>query len=273
MRTDFYNDFMRPFDLHSVLRMGLTAQGESAAFLMVTRPRQRERFQDAEVSLIQHLHPHLIRAFELGQKIDATRPRRGGADTVFATSPHALFILDTAAKVLHANPTAEALMAAQGGLSVIAGRLSARATDVTSRLHALVARAGAADVTERRGGSMALPSPARRSPLSVTVAPIRAEAPIALREEPSVLVCVSDLDVRGRIADESLRELFDLSRAEAKVAAALFEGATPKEAGEQLGISFYTVRGHLVRIFEKTGTSRQAELVRLLAAAAVPWIG
>lgn len=88
-----------------------------------------------------------------------------------------------------------------------------------------------------------------------------------------MLVCVSDLEVRSRLSEQRLREIFDLSPAESRVAAALFEGATPREAAEQLGVSFYTVRGHLVRIFEKTGTGRQAELVRLLAAAAGPWTG
>jgi hypothetical protein len=33
---------------------------------------------------------------------------------------------------------------------------------------------------------------------------------------------------------------------------------------EALGVSFYTVRAHLARIFGKTGTQRQAELVALL---------
>jgi DNA-binding CsgD family transcriptional regulator len=109
--------------------------------------------------------------------------------------------------------------------------------------------------------------------LPVSVAPIRAEAPIAIRQEPSVLVCVSDLEPRGGLSEERLRQIFDLSRAEARVAAALFAGDTPREAAVRLGVSFYTVRGHLVRIFEKTGTSRQAELIRLLAAADGPWEG
>ncbi len=267
MRTDFYNDFMRPFDLHSVVRLGLTAQGEDAAFLMVSRPDTRDRFGAAELSLAQRLHPHVIRAFELSQKLGALQPRQGGAEAVLAASPQALFILDGGGKVLHANPAAETLIQAHVGLGIIHGRLCAPTGEATQGLHALVARAATSDPAERRGGSMALASPLRRLPLPVTVAPIRAEAPIAIRQEPSVLVCVSDLEVRGQVSEERLRDIFDLTRAEARIAAALFEGATPKETAERIGVSFYTVRGHLVRIFEKTGTSRQSELVRLLAAA------
>ncbi len=267
MRTDFYNDFMRPFDLHSVVRLGLAARGEDAAFLMVARPQARDRFGQPELALARRLHPHVIRAFELGQKLGERRPREGGAEAVLAASPQALFILDAGGKLLHANPAAETLIAAQAGLSVIHGRLCAPTGEATQRLHALITRAASADVAERRGGAMALSSPLRRLPLPVTVAPIRADAPIAIRQEQSVLVCVSDLEVRGQVSEERLRDIFGLTRAEARIAAALFEGATPRETAEQIGVSFYTVRGHLVRIFEKTGASRQAELVRLLAAA------
>ena len=48
---------------------------------------------------------------------------------------------------------------------------------------------------------------------------------------------------------------------------AVFEGLTSKEAAENLGLSFHTVRVQLARIFEKTNTNRQAELVRLMMGA------
>ncbi|WP_293907029.1 hypothetical protein [Phenylobacterium sp.] len=271
MRTDFYNDFMRPFGLHSVVRLGLAARGEDAAFLMVARPHTRDRFGEEAMGLAARLHGHVIRAFELGQRLGAMQPRQGGAEAALAASPQALFILDPVGKVLHANPAAEALLAQATGLRVVGGRLTAPTSEATQRLHGLIASAAARQTAERRGGSMTLVSPLRRLPLPIAVAPIRAQAPIAIRHEPSVLVCVSDLEGRVSLSALRLREIFGLSPAEARVAVAMFEGATPREAAQQLGVSFYTVRGHLVRIFEKTGTNRQAELARLLAAAGGPW--
>ena len=57
------------------------------------------------------------------------------------------------------------------------------------------------------------------------------------------------------------------------MALALFDGASPKEAAEQLGASVNAVRVHLGRVFEKTGTHRQAELVRLIARAVEVGLG
>jgi DNA-binding CsgD family transcriptional regulator len=43
-----------------------------------------------------------------------------------------------------------------------------------------------------------------------------------------------------------------------------------KEAASSLGISVGTMRTHLARLFEKTGTSRQSALVRMAANLSPP---
>jgi DNA-binding CsgD family transcriptional regulator len=48
----------------------------------------------------------------------------------------------------------------------------------------------------------------------------------------------------------------------------LVEGRSLRGASEDLDVSYSTVRNHLQHIFEKTGVSRQAELVALLARTA-----
>ena len=58
---------------------------------------------------------------------------------------------------------------------------------------------------------------------------------------------------------------FGFSPAEAKVAAHLFGGKAPKEIAKALHVSPSTIKTHLDALFAKTGTSRQAELVRVLA--------
>ena len=61
-----------------------------------------------------------------------------------------------------------------------------------------------------------------------------------------------------------LHDLFGLTAAEIRLAAAVFEGLSLPEAAEKFGISINTARFQLARIFDKTGVSRQAELVKLM---------
>lgn len=74
---------------------------------------------------------------------------------------------------------------------------------------------------------------------------------------------------RRTACDRRLFEIaFGLSRAEAGVAAALLEGLDAKAVSARLHVSHETVRTHLKRIFDKTGTRRQAELLLVLLQVA-----
>lgn len=61
-----------------------------------------------------------------------------------------------------------------------------------------------------------------------------------------------------------LRRRFRLSKAEARVAKLLAEGLAPRVIAEKLNVSIHTVRSQLQSIFQKTETSRQAELTSLI---------
>ena len=65
-------------------------------------------------------------------------------------------------------------------------------------------------------------------------------------------------------ADADLRRHYGLTPAEARVASGLAAGATLKEIAGLQEMSYETVRLHLKRVFVKTGTNRQADLVQLL---------
>lgn len=61
-----------------------------------------------------------------------------------------------------------------------------------------------------------------------------------------------------------LTGLFDLTPAEVKLAIALAKGLNLKAAAAEAGLQFSTVRTYLTRIFRKTGTNQQSQLVALL---------
>ena len=71
---------------------------------------------------------------------------------------------------------------------------------------------------------------------------------------------------------EAVAQHFKLSPSELRVLFAIVEvGGVPEVAGV-LGVSEETVRTHLKHVFAKTGTNRQADLVRLIAAYTNPLI-
>ena len=79
---------------------------------------------------------------------------------------------------------------------------------------------------------------------------------------------------RYPISLESLQSLLQLTPAETRLAASLANGTSIEEAALENNITKHTAKTHLKNIFQKTGTHKQAELVKLIltspAALAAP---
>src|SRR5262249_12175110 len=113
---------------------------------------------------------------------------------------------------------------------------------------------------------LALQRPSLRRPLAVVVAPLEARVAWFLAYSPAVIVFVSDPEQSRCVPlPDQLRAVFGLTRTEALVAVGIFQGERVKAAADALGIGRTTARTHLQRVFGKTGTRKQAELVRIIA--------
>jgi DNA-binding CsgD family transcriptional regulator len=78
-------------------------------------------------------------------------------------------------------------------------------------------------------------------------------------------IFLSSGDQRSEVSDAILRKIFGLTATESRVAKRLVGGLTLGETAAEMGVSVHTCRTHLKKIFEKTRTRRQSELVRVLA--------
>jgi DNA-binding CsgD family transcriptional regulator len=78
------------------------------------------------------------------------------------------------------------------------------------------------------------------------------------------LVVVVDPEHEPEFPPSALRRLYGLTKAEAAVAMLALRGEGLQSVADELSVSLSTVRIHLQHVFEKTGTHRQTELVRLL---------
>jgi DNA-binding CsgD family transcriptional regulator/PAS domain-containing protein len=265
IRTEYYNDFLRPRDVHSVLIMRLSVRDVTISTLNITRPERRGPFTRSSLDAAQRLQSHFVAAFNLGKKFAAVRQSSDGFAEALESSPHGLIFLDNSGCVSHVNRAAEGMFADGLGLAVIDRRLTAVRPDIARRLEELTKAASCLEREKRTGGTMTLPSPKHRIPLSVTVAPIMSDQCSPFDEGRAVIVCVSDLEKNSSIPEQSVRASFNLTESELRIAMALFAGDSLREIAVRFGIRLSTVRVHVAHIFAKTGVSRQSELVLLLS--------
>jgi DNA-binding CsgD family transcriptional regulator len=108
--------------------------------------------------------------------------------------------------------------------------------------------------------------PYRRESLEILISPLAArENDWLVRHCAVAAIFVAE---RSRVAvaeDSVLIRLHGLTATEAKVAVAVSRGLTGKEICRTIGFSYNTLKTHLKRIYAKTHTSHQSDLVRLLA--------
>lgn len=88
---------------------------------------------------------------------------------------------------------------------------------------------------------------------------------IVAAEETYRLMILIDLSPRPKACAPALEKIFGLTAAEGRLAAELSNGISLSSIARERKVSITTLRTQLASIFAKTGTSRQPELVALLA--------
>jgi DNA-binding CsgD family transcriptional regulator len=122
------------------------------------------------------------------------------------------------------------------------------------------------------GGSFTVARPGASS-LVVTVMPYRREEGLkTFRAETSrAVVTFFDPDAPRLDSRRQLRDMYGLSAAEADVCWRIANGETPADIAANMGSTRETVRSQIKRIFAKTGTNRQPDLVRLVLLGPAVW--
>jgi DNA-binding CsgD family transcriptional regulator len=262
-RTEYFNDFMLPQDIHSGMIIRLGAKGLNVCALTMTRTHRQGRFEADALARARRLHGDLRRAFRLTE----TLAMGGGALPVGVTealdrSPHALFVLGASGGMRRLNGAAEDLLREGRGLRVLGGRMTAERADDARALEALIAAAGARDPEQRAAGEMAIAVSESRPAVQLTVSPVRSAVTAVFEDEPAVIVCVTD--PTAPTSGDASPEILTAREREALQWVA--EGKSDWEIAMILGLSQTTVRFHVDNARRKLGAVNRAQAVARLVS-------
>jgi DNA-binding CsgD family transcriptional regulator len=171
--------------------------------------------------------------------------------------------------IIFANSMARDLMRRGDGLRSSAGWLAATSAETTARLRALlkaggreargVATVGATLVIERREG---------RQPLLAHVMQLARDGGKDVQAAAAIFII--DPEAYALPSFEAFVASYGLTRAETRVLQQIISGKGLVAAAENLQIGQATARTHMQRIFDKTGTKRQTELLCRFFKATLP---
>ena len=174
-------------------------------------------------------------------------------------------VISRARRLLLANPAAKRLLAARDGLELNSqGILNTPEPGVSSLWYKLAQRSSFATASRtfrQLDTLIAVARPGKRT-LTLIVRPLTAR--LSDGEAPAFLLFMLDPEYPIQLAEDGLRQLYGLTRCEARLANLLIEGKTLDVCCDELHIMPSTARMHLSNLFAKTGVQRQGQLIALL---------
>jgi DNA-binding CsgD family transcriptional regulator len=220
--------------------------------------------------------PHFQRAVAIGGLLDTRVEAATLVEAVDALAA-GVFLVREDGTLVHANSSGRAMLNAGGMVCVDrTGTLHACGASARRTLRETIgdAVAGRLELGPRGVAVPLIASDGERYVAHVLPLTSGARRAAGRPCEAAAAVFVHHADLGGDLPLEALAREFGLSAAELRVLVAVVDlGGGIPEIAPVLGIAEPTVKTHLRRLFEKTGTHRQADLVKLVAGYSNPLLG
>jgi DNA-binding CsgD family transcriptional regulator len=264
--SSFYSEWLRPIGLLNHLFAVVEHQNNGVMLLMLARREGKPDFEDDIVGEIETLVPALDQALRAGRAVRQLRALERAALRAIDVMPIGVMMLDQDGAVIEANRSARTALEAGEGLIIANGGLVVDISGRQVKLRELITRTEKEAMPFAAGELTLLPvrRQAGQRPLTLMLMPLEQTIEPGIKQAPVALLFIGDPERSVSFDQTRIARLYGLSRAESRVAALLASGKRLEEVAEALDIAYETVRKHLKQIFGKTGTYRQAELVRML---------
>lgn len=228
---------------------------------------------NGEAQRLATLLPHLYRALKLKRDFNEADHTRGQAQAIIEQFPVGVMLVNANGSLISANQFALDTIANSNTLFLQRNVLCATTEKRDQQLKHLIYQAANTPLDDAGDHVSSLKIGEQGDKLSVSLL-ITSDPYPSNHYDKQVDNCaaifIATASVKQKIAEAPLQSLFDLSPAEARLAALLASGMSLNQAAEQSHISKNTTKVQLRSIFTKMGISRQAELVKqILTSPAV----
>ncbi len=218
------------------------------------------------LKLARVITPHLNNALRIRARLVHLEDLASDLYAALDQADTGIVLFDERGCCAFINRAAKRLLDQQDGLLFSKSRLVAIHPLEGSVLEELVHRAiaGVRGKKDIGAGTIRI-TRERGRPLHIRIAPFpREHSPGAPRF--AAIALIGDPDRAKRLPVETIRLVYGLTSAEARLALLLLEGKSVSEAADKICVTKDTVRSQLKSIFLKTGTRRQGELIGLLTS-------
>jgi DNA-binding CsgD family transcriptional regulator len=267
VETQFYREWVKPQGLVDCVNAVLEKSLTGMAMVCVFRHERNGVVDDEARRRMRLIVPHIRRSVLIGRLFDLKRAEAASFSDLLDGLSAGMVLVDARGAIMHANRTGRAFLDDGHLVYEIGGRLAANDVRVDRSLREIFAAAHLGDA-ELGGKGIALPLKARDGENYVAhVLPLTSGA---RRRGGGLYSAAAAVFIRKAALEmpspsEVIAKTYSLTPTELRVLHAIVDIGGVPEVSAALGVAVTTVKTHLGRLFDKTGTRRQAELVKLAA--------
>ena len=270
--SELYRQWAEPQGLVDFLSAVVDRTTISAAIFGVFRHQRNGVVDDQARRHMRLIAPHIRRAVLIGRMFEFKAAEVATFVDTLDGLGAGMYLVDATGRLIHANAAGNAILGASDILNCVGGRLVASDAHIDRALRDVFAAAGQGDAALGTKG-IAVPLIGKDGERYIAHAlPLtsgaRRRAGVVGTAAAALFVRKATLAVPS--ASQAIGSAFKLTPTELRVLLAIVEVGGIPEVAAAFGIADTTVRTHVSRLFEKTGASRQADLVKLVAGYATP---
>lgn len=240
-------------------------------FLALFRDADHDEFSQLEIDTLRTLVGYFQRAVLLNRRFIDIVSMNKTMLVMLNNAPRGIVSLGQNGQVTFMNTEAQRIFSQADGLSLTGNVINFHDGKIRTKFSDFVATARQRDAGPTEQSVMMNISIKRK--LATTPYQIMAytlpfdKGQAALNpDEALAILMIQDPSTHLQLRLELLQTFYNLSSAEARLAAALWKGHSLPEAADSLHVSVNTARSQLRGIFKKVGVSTQATLLQELAA-------
>jgi DNA-binding CsgD family transcriptional regulator len=269
-----YREWVRPQGLVDCAIAVLDKSATGAALFGVFRHERHGLVDDATRWRMRRVTPHIRRAMMIGRTVEARTTEAATFVDALDGLSAGMFLVDDTGRIVHANASGHAMTADGSALRATGGRLAPADPEAAHALNEVLTVAGGGDAAVGVKG-IAVPLTGRDgASYAAHVLPLTSgeRQRAGARHAAVAAVFLRKATLETASLPETIARHYRLTATELRVLLAIVEVGGVPETAEALGIGEATVKTHLQRLFGKTRTNRQADLVKLVAGFANPLV-
>lgn len=258
--TEYYNDFLRPQQIHYKLLAYLGSMEGILGKVVLTRPAGSPCFSENEIRLARAVTPYLAHALYLNDLQRKICLKDNILSSIDNEMIKGMILIDEAMRPVYMNRKARELCCKLAGQPADA---SCKAANIPPGLmkafyKMIEEQSGITGGAEIAGGNGVI---YRNKSVNLTAHVQLVKSVAAADFSGFYLICVSERnnDTAGKRSD--VLHNFNLSRRETEVAEYVFKGLKNSEIAKNLFVSEVTVKKHIQKIYTKLGVRNRASMM------------